>query len=177
VGPFNSVDWGEVFIPQTPLLEIVVRGTIVYFAIFALLRFVLKRQSGSVGVTDLLVVVLIADAAQNAMAGTYKSVPDGILLVSTIVFWSWFIDLVGDHIPAVGRVVHPQPLPLVRDGKLLRRNMRKELISEGELMSQLREQGVDDVRKVRRAYEEGDGRISVMTYEGKSHPHGKEASG
>jgi uncharacterized membrane protein YcaP (DUF421 family) len=60
---------------------------------------------------------------------------------------------------------------------LLRRNMRKELISEGELMSQLREQGVDDVRKVRRAYEEGDGRISVMTYEGKSHPHGKEASG
>jgi uncharacterized membrane protein YcaP (DUF421 family) len=177
VGPFHSVDWGGVFIPQTPLLEIFVRGTIVYFAIFALLRFVLKRQSGSVGVTDLLVVVLIADAAQNAMAGTYKSVPDGILLVSTIVFWSWFIDLLGDYIPIVGRVVHPQPLPLVRDGKFLRRNMRKELISEEELMSQLREQGVDDVGKVKSAYEEGDGRISVMTFEGNSHPHGKETAG
>jgi uncharacterized membrane protein YcaP (DUF421 family) len=177
VGPFTSVDWGGVFIPQTPLLEIFVRGTIVYFAIFALLRFVLKRQSGSVGVTDLLVVVLIADAAQNAMAGNYKSVPDGLLLVSTIIFWSWFIDWLGDHIPAVGRLVHPPPQPLVRDGKLLRRNMRKELITEEELMSQLREQGVDDIRKVKSAYEEGDGRISVMSYEGQSHPHKKETTG
>lgn len=40
-------------------------------------------------VTDLLVVVLIADAAHNAMAGDYRSLLDGILLVSTIVFWSY----------------------------------------------------------------------------------------
>jgi uncharacterized membrane protein YcaP (DUF421 family) len=176
VGNWTNVDWGAVFIPRTPLLEIFVRGTIVYFAIFALLRFILKRQSGSVGVTDLLVVVLIADAAQNAMAGNYQSVPDGLLLVSTIVFWSCMIDWIGDRIPAVGRLVHPPPLALVRHGKLMRRNMRKELISQDELMSQLREQGVEDVAKVKYAFEEGDGRISVITYDGKSYPKGKDAS-
>ena len=74
---FGNVNWHDVFVPDTPLLEIFVRGTIVYLAIFALLRFVLTRQSGNLGVTDLLVIVLIADAAQNAMASEYKSVPDG----------------------------------------------------------------------------------------------------
>src|SRR3954471_22244442 len=75
---FERVNWNSVFIPDTPLLEIVVRGTVVYLAIFMLLRVVLKRQSGNLGMSDLLVVVLIADAAQNAMAAEYKSVPDGI---------------------------------------------------------------------------------------------------
>jgi uncharacterized membrane protein YcaP (DUF421 family) len=177
LGAFSPVDWGKVFLPDTPLLEIFARGSVVYFGIFALLRFVLKRQSGSVGVTDLLVVVLIADAAQNAMAGSYQSVPDGLLLVSTIIFWSYAIDWLGNQFPLVGRVVHPPPLLLIRDGKLMRQNMRKELITVEELMSQLREQGIDDIRKVKRAYEEGDGRISVISKEGPSQPHPKAPSG
>ncbi|MFL5593175.1 MAG: DUF421 domain-containing protein, partial [Gemmatimonadaceae bacterium] len=81
---FDQVDWHSVFTPKTPLLEVFVRGTAVYLALFLLLRLILKRQSGTVGVTDLLVVVLIADAAQYAMSGGYESVPDGLLLVGTI---------------------------------------------------------------------------------------------
>lgn len=88
---FDAVDWRSVFVPKTPLLEIVVRGTVVYLILFAMLRFG-KRQTGSLSVTDLLVLVLIADASQNAMAGDYKSVPDGILLVATIIFWSFALD-------------------------------------------------------------------------------------
>jgi len=72
-------------------------------ALFLLLRLVLKRQSGNMGVTDLLVIVLIADAAQNAMASDYKSVPDGLLLVSTIVFWSYALDWLSYHFPRFGR--------------------------------------------------------------------------
>ena len=151
--------------PNTPLLEIFVRGTLVYIALFALLRVVLKRQSGTVGVGDLLVIVLIADASQNAMAGDYVSVPDGLLLVATIVGWSYFIDWLGYHVPRLQRVFFPPPLLLVKDGKMLRRHMRQELITETELMSQLRVQGVDDVAQVKKAFMEGDGRISVVTYE------------
>lgn len=58
-----TVDWEGVFSPEIPL-ELVLRGSLIYLALFALLRFVLKREAGAVGITDLLVVVLlIADAA------------------------------------------------------------------------------------------------------------------
>lgn len=157
-----TVNWSRLFVPDTPIIEILLRGSIVYFAIFLLLRLVLKRQAGAVGITDLLVVVLIADAAQNAMADDYHSIPDGLLLVATIVFWSYALDWLGYRFPRLQRLIHPPPLPLVKDGRLLRPNMRRELITEHELMSQLREQGVEDMSSVKMAYMEGDGYISVI---------------
>src|SRR5215212_9776438 len=149
-----SIDWAQMFHPDTSPIEIFVRGSIVYLALFGMLRLVLRRESGSVGMTDLLVLVLIADASQNAMAGNYNSLPDGLLLVATIIFWSFTINWVGYHIPLVGRFVHPPPLNLVRDGKLQRRNMRRELITEEELMSQMRQQGIDDISQIKIAYME-----------------------
>jgi uncharacterized membrane protein YcaP (DUF421 family) len=163
---FFKIDWEEIFVPQVPLLETFLRGTVVYLSLFFLLRFVLKRQTGTIAITDLLVLVLIADAAQNAMADDYKTIPDGLLLVSTIIFWAYALDWLGYHFPRAGRFIHPPPLLLVKDGQMLRRNMRQELITEQELMSKLREQGIEDLSKVKEAYMEGDGRISVITYNG-----------
>lgn len=157
-----DVDWARLFLPDTPLLEIVARGTAVYLGLFLLLRLVLKRQSGAVGITDLLVIVLIADAAQNAMAADYQSITDGLVLVGVIVFWSHALDWLGYHFPALNRLVHPPPLPLIRNGVMLRRNMRQELITEEELRTQLREQGVVEIGQVKIACMEGDGRISVV---------------
>ena len=163
-----DVDWGNIVNLQTPLLELVVRGSVMYLALFALLRLVLKREAGAIGITDLLVVVLLADAAQNALADDYRSVPDGLILVGTIVFWAWALNWLGYRFPLIQRLVHPLPLPLVQNGRMLQRNMEKELITEGELMSQLRQQGVGDVSDVAAAYMEGDGRISVVEH-GASH--------
>ena len=165
-----DVDWHRTFMPETPLLEIVLRGTLTYLALILLFRIVLKREPGTIAITDLLVVVLVADAAQNAMADDYHSVTDGIALVGTIIFWSYTLNWLGYHFPLVERIVHPPKLPLIRDGRLIRKNMRTELITEEELMSQLREQGVEDPSAVKVAYMEGDGRISVIT-------DGKEARG
>jgi uncharacterized membrane protein YcaP (DUF421 family) len=167
MGPFGPVDWSKVFAFQTPLLELVARGTCVYLAIFLLLRVVLKRQTGSVRMADLLVIVLLSDAAQNAMVAEYSSVPDGIVLVATIIFWSYAIDWLGYKVPFIQTLVHPPPLPLVENGRLNRKNMRTELITEDELMTQLREQGVSDLSEVKKACMEGDGHISVITVEEK----------
>jgi uncharacterized membrane protein YcaP (DUF421 family) len=161
---FDDVDWEKMLMPDTPILEIIVRGSLVYLALFCLLRLFLKRQMGTLGVTDMLVIVLIADAAQNAMAGGYASVPDGILLVATIIFWSFMLDWLGYKIKWFGKFIHPAPLQLIKDGKLLRRNMQRELVTTEELMSQLREQGVSDIRDVKTASMEGDGKISVDRY-------------
>ncbi len=78
--------------------------------LFMLLRFFLRRQAGTVGITDLLVVTLIADASQNAMADHYRSVPDGIMLVIVIITWSFLIDWLGYHFPTIQRIVHPPPI-------------------------------------------------------------------
>jgi len=160
-----GVDWEELFLPSTPILEIILRGSITYLALFTMLRFILKRQSGAISLGDLLVVVLIADASQNAMAGSYRSIPDGILLVATIIFWNYALDWLGYHFKSLQPFVFPPQLQLVKDGELLWRNMRRELITEGELMSHLRKQGIDDVSEVKEAFMEGDGRISIVTYE------------
>lgn len=165
---FASVDWATVFLPDTPILEIVVRGSIMYLALFWLMRGILKRVASSISMADLLMVVVIADAAQNGMADDYHSLGDGIVLVLTIIFWNYTLDWLGYHFPAFQRFVHPPPLPLVKDGNMLRRNMRRELITEGELMSQIHEQGLSDLSQVQAAHMEGDGRISVIAKDGQS---------
>jgi uncharacterized membrane protein YcaP (DUF421 family) len=160
-----DADWKLMFVPGTPLTELIVRGSVMYLALFSLLRLILRREVAAVTVPDLLMVVLIADAAQNGIAGDYESISDGLVVVTTIIFSNYLLDRLAFHFPLIARFVHPPPLPLVKDGRLLRRNMRKEFITEEELMTQLREQGIEDIAEVKRACMEGDGRISVITWD------------
>ena len=95
---------------------------------------------------------------------------EGAILVGTIVAWDYLLDWAGYRFPALRRVLRPAALPLVVDGRMMRRNMRRELITEEELMSQLREQGVESVDEVKRCSLEGDGHFSVI----KKEPKGEE---
>lgn len=155
--------WNEVFASQAGFLEMFLRGTAIYWALFALLRLAGRRDVGSLGTADLLVLVLVADAAGNAMSGGSSSVLDGIIVVATIVFWSIFIDRISYHIPVARRLFEPDRVCLVRDGKIDRAGMRSELISRAELMEQLRLKGIGSLEDVRRAYLEATGEVSVIT--------------
>src|SRR5215207_1552589 len=165
-GVVFSVAWRDLVVPTHSVAEMVVRGTIMYLALFVLLRVILKRQSSGLGVTDLLVVVLIADAAQNGMAKEYRSVTEGLVLVATIIGWDYALDWLGYRFPAFQNLVRPAPLPLVRNGELLYANMRRELVTREELMTQLREQGIASLEDVRLANMEADGRISAIKRDG-----------
>ncbi|MGZ4958560.1 MAG: DUF421 domain-containing protein [Methylomonas sp.] len=156
-----QIDWRSIFIPSTHIAEIFLRGSIVYLFLFLLLR-ILRREAGAIGISDLLVVVLIADAAQNAMASDYKSITEGVILVSTLAFWDFFLDWLGYRIPFVQRLLRPAPLPLIKDGHIQRRNMKLEMITEEELTGQLREQGVERIENVKNCYLEADGHVSVI---------------
>lgn len=142
--------------------ELVLRGTLTYWFLFGIFRFVLRRDVGSVGLADVLLLVIIADASQNAMSGGYESLTDGAVLVSTIVGWNYLLDWSAYRFDAVRRIVEPPPLLLVRDGKVLHRNLRQEYISIDELKAQLRLHEVDDVADVKSARMEADGQISVI---------------
>ena len=161
-----QIDFRSIFVPSLHLAEVVLRGTIVYLFLFIILR-VLRREAGAVSIADLLVVVLIADAAQNAMASEYKSITEGAVLIGTIASWDYFLYWMGYRFPWFHRLVTPAPLPLIRDGRIMKTHLRQELITEEELLSQLRQQGVQNLAEVKRCYLEGDGHFSVIANQSK----------
>ncbi|MCY7319792.1 MAG: DUF421 domain-containing protein [Ramlibacter sp.] len=142
--------------------ELVLRGTLMYWFLFLLFRLVLRRDVGSIAIADMLVLVLIADASQNAMSGGYETVADGVVLVSTIAAWNWLFDFVAYRFPAVRQLIQAKPLRLIENGKVLRRNLRKEMITQEELMAALRREGVEQIDQVRLATMESDGEITVV---------------
>lgn len=160
-----AIDWEVVFVPALGLAEIVLRGSIMYLALFAILRFIGRRQAGHFGPADLLVIVLIADAAQNALGKEYGSVTEGIVLVLTIVGWEYTLDWIAWRFPRLRPILNPPPLILVENGRLKPENMSKEMLHQEHLMSQLREQGVENLSDVKVATLEGDGRLSVIPKE------------
>lgn len=158
---FSKVDWHSVFVPTQSLVEIFIRGTLMFLAMFMILR-VFRRQAGAVGMADLLVLVVIADAAQNGMAGESRSVTEAILLILVIVGWDYFLDLLSDKSEFFRRFLCPPELLLIKDGRLLRHNLSKEMISYEELISQLRQQGVETVKEVKACRLESNGHFSVL---------------
>ena len=133
-----------------------------YLGMYALLR-VFRRQAGSVGIADLLVIVVIADAAQNGMAGESKSITEALILIGTIVLWDWFFDWIGFKSPFWERILQPRPLLMIENGKLIKKNLDQELIKEDDLLAQLREQGIEDIGSVKKCYLESNGHFSVLT--------------
>src|SRR4051812_7183896 len=169
-------DIEKAFTPDVSLFEIFVRGSIVYLVVFFLLRVVLRRKSGSVTFTDLLVLVLIADAAQNAMAADYTSITDGIALIGTLIFWSFVLDWLGFRSQFVQRFIHPNKLPLIENGRFVQKSLRSELMTEEEVMTQLRLNGIEKLSEVRAAYMEGNGQVSVLKKESAGGDSGGGAS-
>ena len=154
-------DWHRMFVPTGSLFELIVRGSVMYLLILAGFR-IFRRDAGSLSVSDLLVVVLIADAAQNGMAGEYKSLTEGAVVVATIFAWNYVLDWVAFRSRFAYWLLHPPPLLLIRDGQIQYRNLRSESITKEDLLEQLREQGVEDFGRVKKCFLESDGKMSVI---------------
>jgi uncharacterized membrane protein YcaP (DUF421 family) len=157
-----NLDYSRIFLPSVPILEIIIRGTSMYLVLFVLLRLTMKRIGGMIGLGDILMIALVAAAVQNSIARDNQSIADGVLLVATVAFWSYILDWLGHRYPLVQRFYNPPALLLVKDGRMIRRNMRQELITEDELIGQLRQNGVRNIKEVKEAFMEGDGSITVI---------------
>jgi uncharacterized membrane protein YcaP (DUF421 family) len=155
----------DLFAIHVSVPELMLRGTLVYWLLFAIFRFILRRDVGAVGIADILLLVIVADAAQNAMSGGYDTFAEGAILVLTIVAWNWLLDFLSWRFAAVRRFATPPPLLLVREGVPQLRNMRREFITLRELQEKLREQGIEQMADVKKAFLEGDGQISVIKQE------------
>lgn len=162
------MSWEELFGLHGSVLEPVIRGTIMYLSLFVLFRVVIRRRVGAVGMSDILLVVIIADAAQSGLSGESNSITDALLVVGTIFAWNWFIDWLNYHVPALQPWLEAPPLLLIENGRINRHNLRHEFVTLDELKAKLREKGVEDPREVARAYMENDGSVSVIKRAGRA---------
>jgi uncharacterized membrane protein YcaP (DUF421 family) len=143
-------------------LELLIRGTIMYWFLLLLFRFVLRRDTGSAGLTDILFVVILGDAAQNGMIGQGDTVPDAVALIAVLAAWNYLLDALGYYVPLVARLNDPPPLVLVRNGRILSRNLRREHVTRDELMAAMRLEGVESYSEIKCLRLESNGEFSVI---------------
>lgn len=157
----DAAAWRGIFIPSVPLLETVVRGTVMYLGLFAVMRLA-RRESSGFSLADILLITLLGDAAQNAMIGSSTTLTDGVLLIATIVGWERAIDWLSWRFTVVRTWLLPAPLPLIANGRIIRANLRREWITVDELLAQLRRSEVEGPSGVARCTLEADGSITVI---------------
>jgi uncharacterized membrane protein YcaP (DUF421 family) len=151
-----------VFSMATGAVEIVLRTTLVYVVVLAGLRLAGKRELGQMTVFDLVVVLLIANAVQNAMTGPDFSVQGGLIAAGVLLVLNRLIAIFRIHNESWGRLLEGMPTVLVQDGQFLEPRLRKEGLERSQIEMAIREHGIEDLGQVRLAVLETDGSISVV---------------
>ncbi len=146
----------------TPLWQIAVRSFLVYLAVFVGLRLMGKRELGQMTVFDLVVVLLIANAVQNAMTGPDFSVQGGILAAFVLLVANRGVAFLRVQRGWWGRLIEGKPTLLVRDGRVIRSALRREEIDRADVEMAAREHGIAALSDVQMAVLETDGSISIV---------------
>lgn len=145
-----------------PAWEIVLRTSALYLALVLLLRLIPKRRTGHLSPNDILALILIGGIAADGIMGGSVAPLDVLLMIALVVGWGYVLDLLEFRFRCFRRFLRDRQTTLVRDGRPLWRNMRREMVTEEELMAALRKLGIPDVAMVRTACLEADGEISVL---------------
>jgi uncharacterized membrane protein YcaP (DUF421 family) len=145
-----------------PAWDIVLRTAVVYLAILLGLRLAGKREIGQMTVFDLVVLLLIANAVQNAMVGPDTSLSGGVLAAVVLLVLNALVARLRLRWPALRRVVEGSPTVLVLRGEVITDHLRREGLDQDTLEAALREHGVAELSDVEMAVLEIDGSISVV---------------
>jgi len=156
------MNWAEIFAFDKSPLELFLRVSFMWWFIFLTLRFIMRRNVGEVGPADVLLLVLVADGAQNGMADEYKSITSAFIVVGTLFFWSWFLDWGSMRWKWMEKLSEPSAVLVVKHGEYCRRVMRKENISQEDIEAEIRKAGIENVTDVKYVRYESDGKFSVI---------------
>ena len=148
--------------PWPVLLNVALRTTIVYLALLAGLRLTGTRQLGQMSTFDLVLLLIIANAVQNAMVGPDTSLAGGLVAAGVLIGWHRVIDWWRLRSRSVAKLLAGEGIMLIHDGKILEAHCRRAGITHDELQQALREHGVASVADVMLAVLEPDGAVSVI---------------
>lgn len=154
--------WLDKYSLMNGLLQIAFRTTVVYFVVLLGFRLTGKREIGQFTPFDLVLILLVANAVQNAMVGPDTSLLGGIISALTLLVVNYIVSYISDRNRIAQELTIGTPTILVHDGQVIVSHLRKEHIAEDELEAALREHGVDNISDVQSAVLEVDGSISVV---------------
>jgi uncharacterized membrane protein YcaP (DUF421 family) len=152
----------DLFVPGTSLAEKIVRPVAVYVFLIVILRIGGRRELGQLNAFDLVVLLTLSNAVQNAIIGDDNSLLGGFIGGATLVLVNLGVNWFLYRHPTLDRRIEGEPVLLVKDGTLLRENLRHELITEEELLEAIHRQGVDRFESCAEVILEASGVISVL---------------
>src|SRR5438445_10088169 len=141
---------------------IAARTALVYLGLLIGLRLTGKRELGQMTVFDLVVILLIANAVQNAMTGPDFSVQGGLLAAAVLLVGNYVISLLPLHGRRWGRLLGGTPTVLIQDGHFVDPHLKRERLDREDVEMAIREHGFDSVAAVKLAVLETDGSISIV---------------
>lgn len=147
---------------EIPAWEIIARTVVVYVALLAGLRLAGKREIGQMTPFDLVVILLVANAVQNAMVGPDSSVSGGLVAALVLIVLNYGLAVLRDRVPWLRTTIEGEPTILIHDGVFLGANMSREHVDREEVLMALREHGIDEPAAVHLAVLETDGTVSVV---------------
>ena len=148
-----------------PWWEFVLRAVIVYAVLLAMIRMSGKRTMGQFTAFDMLLIVLLGNAVQNALLGSDTSMSGGLLLAATLMVLNWLVGYATARNKRIERMLEGEPVVLARDGHVFRDVLRRELVSRDDFAKSMREAGCSDVSRVRLALLETNGHITLLLRE------------
>lgn len=141
--------------------NLVVRAIVVYLYVLILLRLSGKRQMGQMGATEFVSILLVSNAVQNSMNGGDNSLSGGMILAAVLIGVSTLISYLTFKNRYFSAIFEGTPTLLIHKGKILPRPLARERMSERELKTLLRKQGVHHLNEISTAILEADGSLSV----------------
>ncbi len=150
------------------LAAVVVRTLVVYVVLLVGLRVAGKRELGQMTPFDLVVLLIISNAVQNAMVGPDTSLNGGLLAAITLLAANWLLDRLRLRYGWLSQQLLGTPTLLVHEAAFVDEHLRREGVTRDEVMQALREHGVEDLRLVKTAVLEVDGTISVVPSDARS---------
>ena len=144
-----------------PWWELVLRGSAVYLCLFVLLRVAGKRQVGQLTPFDLVLLLIISNAVQNAMLGPDTSLIGGLLVAVVLVAWNRILSLAAIKNRRVERLIDGRPEILVRHGRIYEDVLVKQGLTHEDLRAALRRAGCFELHEVELAILETNGAITV----------------
>jgi uncharacterized membrane protein YcaP (DUF421 family) len=143
--------------------KIILSSVSVYIFIVVSIRFFGKNELAQLSVIDLVFILLISNAVQNAMVGTDSTLGGGLVAATSLFIVNYVFKRIMYRFPKINRLIQGEPLLLIYNGKINMKNVNKAKISMNEIMEAIREHGVAKVDEVDLAILEVDGNISVMS--------------